>query len=633
MVWLVMAIDSRNWLYDSLEPSKGGLASLGGSPTGQLPRGLGGVIPAQVPGSMMTGPAGIPLPPQGSYATGVAAEFGGNIPPSVAQMPLDILRPAGAKGAGGKFISRRALGSLFQGSAGTPLPKLGKGVKNVSSPMELVDDITGERLAVKGTRGAGGKFLNGSDGLRQQLTTMYGDDAARAGIGLADDVALAGRVLPGAGGPMSPEILARLGQAEAGGMPAIAANGGGAVAPEILAAAQPKPINVTGPGIFSDLATGSPGAAQGARVTMGNSPGLFADLTTAPVAGAVPNVGAAATAAGTGGFTNVANATQAWRALDAGKGRALLGLAPEAGLGATAMRGLGVAAPTLTGMSLMPLGESLGDSVDDSGLLGDIGEGAMLGGGIGGTAGMAGGPFAPISVPGGLLAGAIGGGVAGAVNHFIGGDDDKGPSEDDIRAGLRDYTDQYKLLVNQGVITEAERQQAVQSYNNYVTNPDWNMDPTEAVQAAYGPLEQKVAYAMSPEGQLMSQLQAAQAQEQAQFQQAQQFAAQAMEPIAAQQSKIYSDLAAVRDQRFQDPNLPADARATLMATAPAIDMANQQAIAAAQNPMAILAQQYQPPDLTDQIMQLYLANLQYGGGGGGMDLSSLIEQGALDGSQ
>lgn len=100
------------------------------------------------------------------------------------------------------------------------------------------------------------------------------------------------------------------------------------------------------------------------------------------------------------------------------------GAAKAIGPKAMIMPALGAAGYAYAGHSMAPSVASLiaDESEKDTpkGLLADVAGGATRGAGVGAGVGLLGGPFAGISVPGGALAGLVGGGIAGAVTHAMG---------------------------------------------------------------------------------------------------------------------------------------------------------------------------------------------------------------------
>lgn len=104
------------------------------------------------------------------------------------------------------------------------------------------------------------------------------------------------------------------------------------------------------------------------------------------------------------------------------------GFSSEAGNPALFSRGiLPTLAPTAAGLTAASLAHQYSPLSKNSGPQGAL-EGGLVGAGIGGTVGLLGGPFDPITVPiGALGGGAIGAGI-GALNNLFGGGGDSGPS-------------------------------------------------------------------------------------------------------------------------------------------------------------------------------------------------------------
>lgn len=280
------------------------------------------------------------------------------------------------------------------------------------------------------------------------------------------------------------------------------------------------------------------------------------------------------------------------------------------------------AAPAILAAMVAPSLTENADEIDESGLLGDVAPWALQGAAIGA-------PFG--GVP------ALATGAAGAAYGLFAGDRNPNKELFDQQDEMV-YQDLIPAMVSDGYIPEDDKKNIEEAY--LAARKIGHLGPEEALQAIMGRAitqmqeDQVVAQESVPteEEALIAQLSQIDREQQVNAMQAQQYAADAMAPMQQKYTQIFQDLAAVRDQNMG--NLPPEMRGVLEATNPLVDAANMAAVQANANPLAILVAQQQQQDqskLGDQLMQLYLAKMQYAGGGSSAgSLPDLLAQGGLD---
>lgn len=304
---------------------------------------------------------------------------------------------------------------------------------------------------------------------------------------------------------------------------------------------------------------------------------------------------------------------------------ALPSLAPEVGVGAVGGGGLATMAPRLSAFatkhplaakSLPLLASQLitsQDVVPGHGNVEAFGRGAITGAAAGATAGLAGGPFAGVTVPVGTVAGAAIGGVASTLfNTFFGEEDEPDPKTQLAEAASQfgldptQYTAAFDLLSKAGVDKKTlSTQLAQQLLGDAQTKRQ--TDEASKLQLQQRAGDQRFALAMQA--------------------QAQQFFTPYVNNIVtagASQAELLKSLAS---------QLPAPYRSV---------MENQAAQAIGQSQRLAGAYAAQASMLPSQYMmsqdvqrQEELARLQYqqsvinsqsGGGAGGADFNSLVQQ-------
>lgn len=177
-------------------------------------------------------------------------------------------------------------------------------------------------------------------------------------------------------------------------------------------------------------------------------------------------------------------------------------------------------------------------------------EGALGGAGVGGTLGLAGGPFSEITVPAGMLAGGVIGGGLNALNNYFGGGDEGpkfGKGDKEARA-----TELQSLMDSSGVpISTQDR-----VLRSFVVNYDIAPDDTTR-QQVYQAMQQTVA------GQVASQVDAPTSLSPEQILATQALASSVMQPYAdklQQQGQTSADMFNAMADTAPNPAMAALAR-------------------------------------------------------------------------